>query len=165
MRRNVWQLAAIGVVVIALALVVRPFLRDSRPVPYHPFSCLSNLKQSSLALLMYASDENDRFPPRDHWMDASYPYTKSELVWHCPVLPKGVYGYAFNAALDRAKIPKVPEGTPLLYDSVDPVRNASDLCASLPLPGRHGNPKEGGANNVAYADGHAKSVPVRPVVH
>ena len=115
--------------------------------------CLSNVKQSALGLLQYTADADDRFPPRDLWMDATLPYVKSEANWHCPSVPKGAYGYAFNAALSRAKPPKDPAKTPLVYDSVSPIRNASDPVTSLPLPGRHG-----GKNTIAYADGAAKRI-------
>ena len=128
--------------------------------------CLSNVKQSSTGMLIYVGDENDRLPPRDVWMDATFPYVKTETLWHCPSVPKGAYGYAFNGALSTMKAakPHDPAATPLLYDSVDPIRNASDLCASLPLPGRHGRPEgEGpGRNTVGYVDGHAKAVPGTP---
>ena len=86
-------------------------------------------------------------------MDASLPYVKAETNWHCPSVPKGMYGVAFNAALSRAKPPKDPAKTPLVYDSVNPIRNASDQVTSLPSPGRHG-----GKNTIAYADGGAKRV-------
>ena len=148
------------------AAVFWPVFTDGRPIP-HATTCFSNVKQSSLALMIYASDENDRFPPRDAWMDASYPYMKTETHWHCPSLPKGVYGYAFSGALSCASQVKLPNpaGTPLLYDSVNPIRNASDRCASLPLPGRHGRKEDGGRNTAGYADGHAKGIAARAVVH
>ena len=116
-------------------------------------ACLSNLKQQASGLLQYADDHDDRFALRDGWMDGIAPYVKPEGVFHDPELPKGAYGYAFNAALSSAKAPKSPERAPMVYDSVNPVRNASDAMTSLPRPGRHG-----GKNTVAYADGHAKRV-------
>jgi prepilin-type processing-associated H-X9-DG protein len=41
------------------------------------------------------------------------------------------------------------------YDSTNLIRSASDAESSLPNPGRHA-----GRNNVSYADGHARSVPI-----
>lgn len=157
MRRGIRPLVLV-LIVFGLLIgwaIVAPILQAARPIS-PATACLSNLKQSSLALILYAGDENDRFAPRDHWMDASYPYTKTEAIWHCPTVPKGAYGYAFNGALSGAKAPKDAASTPLVYDSVNPIRNASDLVASLPLPGRHK-----GKNNVGYADGHARTVPAR----
>ena len=143
------------VVIVGIILIVGAVLwpvTGGTPVPKATI-CRSNVKQSALGLLMYSYDADDRFPPRDLWMDASLPYVKSETNWHCPSVPKGAYGYAFNGALSLAKPPKDPAKTPLVYDSVNPIRNASDRVTSLPLPGRHG-----GGNSIAYADGHARRV-------
>ena len=165
MRRGVRPLEwiVVAAAVLLLGVVLFPVFEEVK-VPRQPVACLSNLRQSSVAILIYQSDENERFPPRDAWMDATYPYTKTETIWHCPSVPKGVYGYAFNGALSGAKAPKDAASVPLIYDSVNPIRNASDLRTSLPLPGRHGRKEEGGGNNVGYADGHAKAVPARRVV-
>ena len=114
--------------------------------------CVSNLKQASIAQLIYQGDNDERFPPRDAWMDATYPYTKRWEVFRCPLAPKGAWGYAFNGALSFAKAPKRPEAVPLLYESVNPMRNASDLVASLPAKPRHRR------NVMSFADGHAKAV-------
>lgn len=124
--------------------------------------CLSNLKQISLGSIMYANDFDDRFPHRDRWMDETKDYVKVEDIFHEPVLQKPkadkrIYGYAFNGALSQAKAPGDPATVPLNYDSVNLIRNASDLVTSLPAAGRHG-----GKNNIVYADGHAKRVAVVP---
>jgi prepilin-type processing-associated H-X9-DG protein len=121
---------------------------------------MSNLKQQAMAHLLYAGDHDERFAQRDYWVDAIAPYVKRPEVFHDPEVPKGSYGYAFNSSLDQAKQPKSPEKVPLVYDSVNPIRNASDPFSSLPVGGRH--PKEKpNRNNVAYADGHAKRCPVK----
>ncbi len=116
--------------------------------------CIGNLKQLARGLTMYAGDFDDRLPDRDRWMDAQLAYLKSEALLHCP-LAKPAYGYAYNAVLDRAKLARFPkpEAIPAIYDSANPIRNASDSFASLPVPGRHK-----GLNRVAYLDGHAKAV-------
>ena len=83
------------------------------------------------------------------------PYTKNPDLFYDPALrkeeEKGPYAYAFNGALSLAKTPPKPETVPMVYDSVVPLRNASDLFESLPYPGRHK-----GRDMVVYADGHAK---------
>ncbi len=123
-------------------------------------SCLSNVKQSAIGLLLYAGDSDDRLPGRDEWMDRIVPYTKNEWIFLCPEAPRGMYGYAFNGALSQfdTKRLKAPDKTALIYESVNPIRNASDLVASVPLKGRHRSSGKT-SNNVAYADGHAKSLP------
>ena len=147
-------LLAFGVTsaVIFVLIVFFPVFEGVR-LPLKPAQCLSNVKHTALGLIQYSADADDRLPLRDLWMDATLPYMKSETQWHCPSVPKGAYGYAFNAALSLAKPPKDPMSTPMVYDSLNPIRNASDLVTSLPKPGRHG-----GKNSVAYADGHAKRV-------
>ena len=119
--------------------------------------CLLRVKEQSLGLILYAGDADDRLPLRDMWMDATVPYVKNRDVLHCPSVPKGVYGYAFNGALSGAKTPAKPDEVPMMYDSANPIRNASDLVTSLPSPGRHGTEERHG-NTVGYADGHAKRV-------
>lgn len=120
-------------------------------------ACLSNVKQQSLGLIVYSTDY-DRFPPGRAWMDSTARYRRGESAqkdWtvHCPEVPKNRFGYAFNAALSGAKLPKRPELVPLTYESSNLRRNAVDPVTSLPRPGRHD-----GKSNLAYADGHARSV-------
>ena len=152
MKRGVeWFLGILGVLVIAMIVfpIVAPAKHGPRRSP-----CLSNLKQSSVAMLMYLSDEDERFPPRDGWIDASYPYVKNWATYHCPQVLGTQWGYAFNGALDRAneKKLKFPERVPMLYDSVNPIKNASDLVTSLPVVPRHRR------NFMSYADGHARGL-------
>ena len=122
--------------------------------------CLSKVRRQALGLLLYTEDGDGRFPARKVWMDSTARYLKgyrpSNAIFRCPVVPEGAFGYAFNAALSRAKSPPHPETVPLTYDSVTLIRNASDRLASLPSPGRHQ-----GRNTVGYADGHGKSVAVQ----
>jgi len=123
--------------------------------------CLSNTKQQALALEMYREGTDGRFPDRDHWMDAIEPFVKdSKYVLHVPgpwrANAPGVYGYAFNSTLSRTAQPKDPEKVAIVYDSSNPIRNASDPETSLPNPGRHD-----GKNHIACVDGHAKAVEMK----
>jgi prepilin-type processing-associated H-X9-DG protein len=125
-------------------------------------SCLSNLKQQGLALIMYSQDYDGTLPAADRWMDLSAPYLKQERAFHCPSVAVGNpsrYGYAFNDKMSKAKIEKVtdPQAEVLAYDSLSTGRNAHDAVTSLPPNGRHVR-----GNNVAYADGHAKYRRVTP---
>lgn len=108
---------------------------------------------------MYAEDADGRFPLGSRWMDATASYLKAaygdENSLRCPAVFRAGFGYAFNAARSRAAIPPRPELAPLIYDSTNLARNASDRVTSLPRLGRHE-----GKDNVAHADGHAKSVTV-----
>lgn len=139
--------------VLVIAAVVFPVFASGHPVSRR-VACLSNLKQSSIAMLIYLADWDDSFPRRDEWIDSVYPYCKRWEVFHCPQAPNTKWGYAFNAALDQAKQTKLadPKTVPMLYDSVNPVKNASDLVTSLPAVPRHSR------NFMGYADGHVKAV-------
>lgn len=121
-------------------------------IPYRGPMCLSNVKHMATALKMYQTDFEDHFPPRDRWIDASLPYTRDPSIFRCPQMMNS-WGYAFNGALDRRRMPAAPSRVPLVYDSVAPVKNASDLFKSLPATSRHH-----GKNNVGYADGHTAAV-------
>ena len=155
-RKMLTTFAVVATVGVAFAILWPVFEKaDARP---RRGGCVSNLKQLGLGLIMYSSDADDRFPPRDLWADTIVPYTKNPDLFFDPALrkgdDKGPYAYAFNGALSLAKPPPKAETVPMVYDSVVPLRNASDLVTSLPTPGRHN-----GRDNVAYADGHARSVP------
>lgn len=91
-------------------------------------------------------------------MDSIYTYHKGAKVERCPAVLEAKiqgYGYAFNSLLGRRMIePNTQlESLPMLYDSINYARNASDPFGSLPNPGRHR-----GYNAIAYADGHARAI-------
>lgn len=143
--------------VMATVEVLSPYYYADRSSP--TVTCLSNAKQMATGSIIYASDFDDRFPLRHRWMDDLRPYVRNESLYHCPEVPKGAYGYAYNAAISGKKSPPDDANVPLIYDSQILTRNASDRVRSLPPSGRH--PKNNPAKNViAYADGHAKAVPV-----
>jgi len=124
-----------------------------RPGATSQANCISHIKQLALANLMYAANYDDVLPDRDHWVDQAWPYAKDTAIFKCPGVGQSVYGYAFNSKLSHKKVPVEADTTPLVYDSVNEARNASDPFTSLPKPGRHN-----GQNVVAYADAHAKSL-------
>ncbi len=139
-------------IVAIVAAILFPIVSSG---PLHSrVRCLSNLKMLGLEFSMYDADYDDKLPPRDYWMDLIKEYQKGETIDHCDsVVGVGLYGYALNAGVKSlADNPKLST-TPLVYDSVNLARNASDLATSLPLPGRHR-----GGNFICYADIHAKYV-------
>lgn len=144
-----------GLAVIGFALLffLMPVWACGCKVAGPATACMSNLKQQSIGLLQYAEDHDGRLTDRDFWVDQIRPYVKDKKVFGDPAV-KGGYGQAFNGSLSRAELPpKHPEKVPMVYDSSNPIRNASDLVTSLPVPGRHN-----GGNNVAYADSHARRI-------
>jgi hypothetical protein len=120
-------------------------------------SCLTNTKQLGLNLLMYAGDWNDKLPPKDVWMNVLESYSKKPLNLRDPgIRQTHAYGYAFNSDLSAILMTTIDEvaWTPMVYDSSNLLKNASDPVLSLPNPGRHW-----GRNNMAYTDSHVRSLP------
>jgi prepilin-type processing-associated H-X9-DG protein len=138
-----------------IAAILFPVFAQAREAAREQ-SCLSNLKQQALGTLMYAQDYDERFPPKEQWMDVLNPYTNTETILYCPSDPKEPqnYGYAFDSRMSLIKQDNIPSPrqASLLFDSSNLSRNASDPMTSLPSPGRH---RQG--NNMAYADGHVKN--------
>lgn len=119
-------------------------------------ACLSNTKQLALAAILYSFDYDDLGPGRDEWAVVVQHYTRDGKAVKCTVLQKGppdIYGFAYNSTLAGQSLTKVPnpETRPLIYESLNLARNASDPYGSVPDPGRHT-----GKTSVAFVDGHAK---------
>lgn len=127
---------------------------------------LSNLKQISLAMIMYVEVHDERFPPAGKWVDAITPYlvgsgsTPAEKarimasLFHDPSAPDSQkWSYAFNSNLSGLSLAHIdnPATTVLLFESNAGVKNASDTGESIPRPGRHS-----GGTDYALADGHCK---------
>lgn len=112
------------------------------------------MKQSGLALMLYAGDYNDRLPASSEWMEASKPYSAGGKYYHCPLVKDG-HGFAMNDALSRKLQSKIanPNSVIMLFETADESYNA------------HGKPPERGAElaprhgsrSLAYADGSTKS--------
>jgi prepilin-type processing-associated H-X9-DG protein len=159
------QALLVGVIAVLVALVFYPLVAKA-PTTFHRSNCLSQVKQLCLATEMYLADYGERFPHRDSWMDLLLPYHRNAGLEHCPTVleqsggDKNLYGYAWHSRLseESREVLAEPAKHPMIYDSVNLGRNASDPFASLPNPPRShrsGGPR---SNNVGYADGHAKAL-------
>lgn len=98
MRRRAFTLIELLVVVAivsVLAAILFPVFARARENARRT-SCLSNLRQIGLGMMMYVQDHDERYPrayyyPNDEssngtifWRDMVSPYTKSEAVYWCP---------------------------------------------------------------------------------
>ena len=113
---------------------MRQMTQDARRAPSQ-----SNLKKLSLAIIMYAQDNDQKLPDADKWVDEIMPYVKNEAVFRDPAAPDLKYGYAFNRALSGVPMTALedPAMTVLLFESTTGKKNAADAGASVPMPGRH----------------------------
>jgi len=119
--------------------------------------CMSNIKQITLAFIMYANDYDNRLPEAGRWMDRLGPYARHEDMFHdsvANILPPDC-GYAFRRSASRLSLDTLtsPAKFALDFDSDLLGRNASSDLSTLPHPGRHER-----LDVIGYADGHAKSV-------
>jgi len=149
-----WNVVLVFAILACTAsILVRMF---ARPKPYRYGSCLSNIKQLGLGVLMYANDYDDKLPKAAVWMDSIGEYTKGSNLYHDPELNGTTeYGYAFRdkaSGIKSASVAK-PAEFQLIFDSVLLGRNAHSEPSTMPHPGRHL-----GHNCVGYMDGHAKSL-------
>jgi prepilin-type processing-associated H-X9-DG protein len=160
-----WTIALIvmggcGVIVVLivgiLLAIFLPVFNSARKAGQRT-SCMSNMKQISLGMLMYMQDYDERMPPANAWGTGVYPYIKNNLVFACPTRRGIPFGYAFNVKLDRRKLSTVknPALTPMLFESSLGYQNAADPLTSFMTP--HAN-----RSNLAYVDGHVKSVSAPP---
>lgn len=95
------ELLVVIAIIAILAAILFPVFAQAREAA-RKTSCLSNLKQLSLSMMMYSQDYDERFPnwnwpffcnggnngaARDSsaiWMMAIYPYVKNVNIYKCP---------------------------------------------------------------------------------
>jgi prepilin-type processing-associated H-X9-DG protein len=80
-------LVVIAIIAILAAILFPVFARARAKA--RQIACLNNVKQISLALMMYAQDNDETYPVVDHlagyyWWDALQPYVKNAQVFRCP---------------------------------------------------------------------------------
>lgn len=108
-------------------------------------TCLSNMRQVVLGLVMYAQDHNEHLPPKvSEYTDLIHPYLKNKLLYTCPLDAKGIFSYKFNSNLQGAALDRIPAPaqTVILYE------------------GKEGKfeYRHSGKTIVGFADGHAKAL-------
>jgi prepilin-type N-terminal cleavage/methylation domain-containing protein/prepilin-type processing-associated H-X9-DG protein len=84
------ELLVVIAIIAILAAILFPVFERARAKAYAA-TCLSNLKQLQLSLIMYASDNNQTFPASRYgaagipdWANAIYPYVNSQAMYLCP---------------------------------------------------------------------------------
>jgi hypothetical protein len=124
-------------------------------------SCLSHGKQLATALMMYAQDYDERFPPAKTWESGLTPYTKDSTLTVCPSFAPGKHAYAYNTWMSLRTEDKIdsPAEAPLFFESRLGTPNAADAVVSFDPRHVHGNGKAG---VVAFANGSVRLMPQAP---
>lgn len=138
---------------VPIAAILFPVFSQAK-VAAQRTQCMSNLKQSGLATLMYASDYDEMLPAASKWMDATKQYGRTPAISQCPLVKDG-HGYAMNDALSQKKISKVakPESAILLFETDDLDYNAHGKPPALGTPApRHGS------RTISYVNGAVRSI-------
>ena len=110
-----WLLGVTGI--LLMGLLVTPLFVHREIC--HKATCLNNTRQIGIAVAIYITDNDDRFPPSDAWAEVIDGYVKNPDIFRCPT---GDWPgrYAFNANLDRvdAHILSAPDHTPMIFDAL-----------------------------------------------
>jgi len=118
-------------------------------------NCMSNARQLTLALVMYADDNNDLLPSTNNWCDQITQYLGSADPFRCPAGERSQRShYGFNAQLSGLSPKDIgnPGNTVMVFE-IEGGWNASggpELTLDSP---RHGN-----RFVVGFADGHVEQV-------
>lgn len=99
-------LVVIAIIAILAAILFPVFARAREKA--RQTSCLSNIKQIGLALMMYSEDYDERYPcTGGAWWSPLMPYVKNAQVFRCPSLNDG------SADSDYTMNGLVAHGTPM----------------------------------------------------
>ncbi len=176
------ELLVVIAIIAILAAILFPVFAKAREKARQT-SCLSNLKQIGLGMLMYAQDydecvpEGDRSstPPRN-WYDLVQPYVKNTQIFKCPTRPND-NGYGINSCFlcphwcvhtKGISIGSMPRPAEIVFvaDSAMFLACAweiayANVCAARCTPGAtvDTNTRHNGGSNVNFCDGHAKWYP------
>ncbi|MFQ3588225.1 MAG: hypothetical protein SNJ74_06570 [Fimbriimonadaceae bacterium] len=112
-------------------------------------TCKARLALLARSAGLYAADYDDRLPPADAWVDATWNYVgskapeeESESPFRCPsisILRKiDQFGYAFDSTVGGEAVSVALERSePIIFDSDNLVRNAHESAPNWPEAKRH----------------------------
>lgn len=145
------MIASVAVIAVYAALLFPAMAKAKQKA--QTIQCVNNLKQLSLAAIMYSNDNRDVFPASTNWCDALIPYAGNAQVFVCPA--DGMQsrsGYAFNAAVAAMPQADVPSDTVMIFEC-DTGWNASGGKELILARPRHYKTLV-----IAFADGSVQQV-------
>ncbi len=149
------ELLVVIAIIAILAAILFPVFAKAREKARQS-SCLSNIKQISLAVLQYAQDYDETFPllydygnPRNGLIQVTQPYTKSFQVHDCPSADVktstthylGSRSYGYNVLIFQAGAAAVAQKLGAVQRPAECVLMA-DVVHDMNAPGRLWNPGE-----------------------
>jgi len=181
------ELLVVIAIIAILAAILFPVFAKAREKAKQ-ISCLSNMKQTALAELMYCDDWNGMFstwlspkPDGGRYLfpDQLDPYIRNQDIWICPSVHPHLYAFMRNAGLyyyyytgepGPVNIDNVarPGKVFMLYDSIP------SACVDMWIdhttgfdvrPGQNCySERHHGGMNVNFADGHAHWYSAKPLL-
>lgn len=150
------ELLVVIAIIAILAAILFPVFARARAKAQQS-SCLSNVKQLQLGLLMYAQDADNTNCPVATWQSTTggiYPYLKNTQILVCPSNSAVGFSYGMNNNLDKKADALIMYPAEMLgiidTNNTNAVTAASSSAASAALC-RHMD-----GSNMSYTDGHAK---------
>jgi competence protein ComGC len=117
-------LAIAGIVVSGLFLLILPIWAamfipalSKAKEKAQTINCVNNVKQLGLAVRMYATDNNDKFPAAAAWCDAIQTYVQSPKPFQCAADEDQRCAFAYNRKLDGLKEGDIDPQTVLFFES------------------------------------------------
>ena len=129
-RRN-WIELTVGIIITAIvAAILQPAVNRSS-LGAKRIACINNLKQLGAAMMQYAQDNDEKFPPLEGrtragkivtWRNAIQPFVNDVDLWKCP-------------SNDASKMDAL-DGLPIGYETVDvgPIRRNGFAVSKVPAP-------------------------------
>ncbi len=173
------ELLVVIAIIAILAAILFPVFARAR-AKARQTSCLSNVKQIGLALMMYAEDYDECYPTVNHvtgydWFPPLYPYVKNRQIFRCPAykagagepetdyLLNGLFAHGssmaqFDAPAEQICIAVRQQGVNATgyHPWPDDGTTWDDLSAYSEFENRIAKAVHNGGSNYGFGDGHAK---------
>lgn len=139
-------------VAILLMLLLMPALSRVKAMAQQVI-CGVNMEGLAVSTIIYAQDNEHRFPTVEKWCDLLIEHTDVvEQSFHCPAGLEQTFSYGFNSNLDGLTYDEVGPDVVMLFE-IEGGRNVAG-GPELLLADRH----KGQGCNVVFVDGHLELV-------